>query len=441
VTTGEFPELGRLRAGEVFGGKQHVQDGLLALVMQPHESEGLDVWIAKFSPLPVQLAVEVILQTCAAVAPFHKHGKVLRSLQTANLLCVRRPDGQLRVELSDSTIIEVEASSDEQTKHSQVAVAEVESEAALVTQKRVRGSPKYMSPEQTRDADAVDTRANIWSLGIILFELLTTKLPFEADEPFELTVKVDSFPTPSVRAVRPDVSEGLQAVLDKCLDKRAEQRFGTVAQLAMALRPFAPSHTAPLVRRIVATLAGTRRATPEPETATPEPETAKPGPESVAVLVDASTPLPFELTVKSKKTSFHALAVGAALAVVVLLVFVITSAREEAPRTTVTKPASSSASSNTLVPREQKEISPESSSTERATRDTLPRGALPPMSNKIERRRSDGAARKRFPVTAPTPSPSPRSKVSADPKAAPKDCDPPFYFDANGNRLFKKECV
>jgi serine/threonine-protein kinase len=107
-----------------------------------------------------------------------------------------------------------------------------------------------MSPEQMRSAKDVDARADIWALGMILFELLSGRPAFEADTEMALAIKVTGEPAPPIRAFRPDAPTELEAVISRCLEKDRESRYPNVAELALALAPFAPERSTALIERI-----------------------------------------------------------------------------------------------------------------------------------------------------------------------------------------------
>ena len=100
------------------------------------------------------------------------------------------------------------------------------------------GSPLYMSPEQMRSAKNVDERTDIWALGVILYELLTGRVPFDAESMPELCLKVVQDQPDSPKSLRPEIAEGLSAVVLKCLEKDAKNRFANVAELAASLEPY-----------------------------------------------------------------------------------------------------------------------------------------------------------------------------------------------------------
>jgi eukaryotic-like serine/threonine-protein kinase len=112
------------------------------------------------------------------------------------------------------------------------------------------GSPHYMSPEQIRSTRDVDARADLWSLGVVLFELITGSVPFSATELTPLISEILHAPHRRLRTVQPDAPEALEAVVDRCLSKDPEGRFQSAADLAMALIPFAPKHARSIAEKV-----------------------------------------------------------------------------------------------------------------------------------------------------------------------------------------------
>jgi serine/threonine-protein kinase len=102
------------------------------------------------------------------------------------------------------------------------------------------GSPAYMSPEQVRSTKDVDARADIWSLGAILHELLSGKEPWTGGTSADTFAMILTEPAPPLRTIDPSVDLDLEAVVLRCLEKDPEVRFQTVADLAMALVRFVP---------------------------------------------------------------------------------------------------------------------------------------------------------------------------------------------------------
>ncbi len=213
-------------------------NGAPYMVMEHLDGEDLAAWLKERGALPVEQALEFVLQACVAVADAHALGIVHRDLKPANLFCIRRSDGQLSIKVLDFGISKLT----ERTTTAQ--------RMAFTKTTALMGSPLYMSPEQMRSSKDVDAQTDIWALGVILFELMTGRPPFQADSVTELAIKVNSEPTPAIRTLRPDVTNGLEAVVFKCLEKDRRQRYGNVAELALALLPFAPRRAKASVEQI-----------------------------------------------------------------------------------------------------------------------------------------------------------------------------------------------
>src|SRR5690606_25761694 len=101
------------------------------------------------------------------------------------------------------------------------------------------GSPHYMSPEQMESTAEVDARSDIWSMGVVLYEMLTGQVPFDGPSITALTIKVVQQEPPAMSSFRDDLPEGLEAVVMRCLEKKPDDRHPHVAALAEALAPFA----------------------------------------------------------------------------------------------------------------------------------------------------------------------------------------------------------
>jgi serine/threonine-protein kinase len=176
--------------------------------------------------LPIIEAVEFILQAIEALAEAHAAGVVHRDLKPGNLFLARRADGSRRVKVLDFGI-------SKSLTGSSVEDMSLTKTAALI------GSPLYMAPEQMRSAKDVDTRADIWSLGAMLYEMLTGQSPYTGESIPQLCAALLHDDPISLRQHRPEIPEGLEQVVLRCLMKDRNQRFPTVYDLGRALLPFA----------------------------------------------------------------------------------------------------------------------------------------------------------------------------------------------------------
>ncbi len=217
-----------------------LDNGTPYMVMEFLEGRDLATWLQENGPLPVEQAVDFVLQACVAVADAHGLGIIHRDLKPANLFCTRRSDGRLVIKVVDFGISKVTDS----PHASEPPGLSVTGSAAVV------GSPFYMSPEQVQSAKDVDARTDLWALGVILFELLTGTVPFHGEAFGELAVKIAVQPPASLRAHRPDAPPALDAVIRRCLEKDRDRRYANVAELAVALMPFASKRARALVERV-----------------------------------------------------------------------------------------------------------------------------------------------------------------------------------------------
>src|SRR5262249_31945714 len=121
---------------------------------------------------------------------------------------------------------------------------------AMTKTAAMMGSPLYMSPEQMESARDVDARSDIWAVGVILYQLVTGKVPFHGESLPELCVKIAMYPPQPIRDFLPDAPAGLEQVILKCLEKDRAKRYSNVAELALALLEHAPKEARVSVEKI-----------------------------------------------------------------------------------------------------------------------------------------------------------------------------------------------
>ena len=200
-----------------------LRSGIPYIVMELLEGVDLGALLTSAGPLPAEVVVGYILQGCAGVGEAHARGFVHRDLKPSNLFLTHREDGSALVKVLDFGIAKAVGESD--APHTPV----------VTLTHAVFGSVAYMSPEQIRSAKTVDYRTDVWALGVIAFELLTGRIPFDADTSGGILAAIVADEPPRLRDLRPDVDEALERVVSRCLEKDANRRFSSVADLALAL--------------------------------------------------------------------------------------------------------------------------------------------------------------------------------------------------------------
>ena len=205
-----------------------MEGGLPYMVMEFLDGHDVSQEMQRVGLLAVSDAVDFVLQSLEALAEAHAAGIVHRDLKPANLFLAMRPDGTRIVKVLDFGI-------SKSLFGTSVAEMSLTRTAALI------GSPLYMSPEQMRSAKAVDTRTDIWSLGVMLYEMLTGRPPYTGDSiPALCASLLNDQPVP-MHQLRPEIAPSLEQAVMRCLAKDRQQRFGTVSELARALAPFGSS--------------------------------------------------------------------------------------------------------------------------------------------------------------------------------------------------------
>jgi serine/threonine-protein kinase len=202
-----------------------LENGAPYMVMEFLHGQDLAALIHDRGPIPFPDAVDFVLQACEALAEAHALGIVHRDLKPANLFMITGADGAPCIKVLDFGI-------------SKITKTDSSGDYGMTSTQAVMGSPLYMSPEQMTSSRDVDGRADIWAIGTILFELLTGRPPFLGETMPQLCGMILQEAPPMPRELRPDLPEGLQAVLLRCLEKKRDRRYANVAELASALAPY-----------------------------------------------------------------------------------------------------------------------------------------------------------------------------------------------------------
>lgn len=195
--------------------------------------------------------VRVMRVLCAALDEAHRKNVIHRDLKPGNILFDR--SGELCV--------------------SDFGIAKITEAQTTMTSGAMLGTPAYMSPEQAQ-GEAVDNRSDIYSLGVILFEMLTGRQPYTADTPMGVVVKRLTEPLPHILEYCPDLPPGLQTVIEKTMAKDRRERFQTVMEFAAALEAAAQGMPPEkILQAASATIAAPPALprTPQPSAAATEP--------------------------------------------------------------------------------------------------------------------------------------------------------------------------
>jgi hypothetical protein len=202
-----------------FVGEGH---GVVYFGMPLIDGETLDSLLTREGQLTEHEAARLGAEIADALAEAHAIGLVHRDVKPANVML---QGARRRAMVMDFGIAKAATAKDKLTGTGVVI-----------------GSPHYMSPEQASGSGAVDHRSDIYSLGVVLWQMLAGELPFDAPDSEGILVQHLTKPLPPIRSKRQDVSAPLAAALARCCAKHPEERFQTAAEVAEALRAAAPRH-------------------------------------------------------------------------------------------------------------------------------------------------------------------------------------------------------
>ena len=208
------------------------EDGCPYIEMDRLEGRELYSMRKEAGPLPWERVVPISIQILDALVALHARGVIHRDIKTQNIYLVPTPDGD-RVKLLD------------------LGFAKVEDELKLTSKNHVLGTPFYISPEQYLDPSAVDARADLFSLGVVMFELLTGDWPYAWESKRDLLGKVmkgDLERHPTNR--NPTVPVWVDAIVAKALSHKREDRFASAADMKAALELGPPVGKSGIFKRL-----------------------------------------------------------------------------------------------------------------------------------------------------------------------------------------------
>ncbi len=422
-------DVARLESGEPY------------IVMEYLEGTDLAQKLKREGPLSVSTAATCVIEACAALSEAHAQRIVHRDLKPANLFLAERANGTTCIKVLDFGISKLPDLND------------------MTATSTMMGSPLYMSPEQIASSRDVDARADIWSLGVILHELVSGEPPFAADTMIQLSVKVREEPAPSLSASVKGISPEFDAVVAKCLAKKPTDRYESAAELAGALAPFAGEDGAHLAARLMRMHAADPALRPTKHGQTPpasmrsgevrdEPPASREG--AALGVTPVSAPLAGQVTfaplnttaarvAKGKSTSRWLLALAAsALAGAALFAVRGRTGDGDAPTSATASTASAtlSPSTTTMTPEAPSVAPPASASPKDAPRTTtsasapntvLPREATRPPPRAL-------AARAAAPSTASAPTAEAPSAPTAGATATTPTATQPAPPETTGRR-------
>jgi serine/threonine protein kinase len=199
----------------------NTSDGEFYFVMEYLQGESLSDRLKREKRIPLNQAMSIGAQIADALNASHQQGIIHRDLKPENIFLCHRGANREFVKVLDFGLAKLTQNDQKVTHKTRTG--------------SVMGTPYYMSPEQCEGKTEIDYRADIYSLGVLIFEMLTGKVPFGGEGYGEIIVKHVTMPPPSVRSVVPELPEFMDAIMYRVLAKDRDQRFQTMSELREAL--------------------------------------------------------------------------------------------------------------------------------------------------------------------------------------------------------------
>ena len=200
------------------------ENGIVYLVMEYLRGRTLKALLRSGGPMTLERTVEIVRQVSGALDAAHDEGVVHRDLKSDNIMLQEATGGDW-AKVLDFGIAKIQQT--ERSVH--------ETDPGLTAPNLIIGTPQYMSPEQCSQASDIDARSDIYSFGVIIYEMLAGHVPFSGESPTAIMMRHIQDAPPSVLAERPDLSEGVGRVVARALAKRPADRFQRAGELAAAL--------------------------------------------------------------------------------------------------------------------------------------------------------------------------------------------------------------
>jgi serine/threonine protein kinase len=409
-------------------------DAIPFMVMEHLEGTDLARVLRAAGRLPVDVALEYAIQICEGMAEAHALGVVHRDLKPSNVFVTHQADGTDLIKILDFGVSKWDLP-DRDGEGTQAGL--------------ILGSPKYMAPEQMLTASKVDARADVWSIGALVYQMMIGRSPFDFPTFAQTFAEVVSNrPPPPMASQVPEIPAPLEGAIMRCFERTPEARYQSVAELAGALldavdSPYAAG-TRARIESVLATRGGRDASGMQPSSSSRiriASHTAGPvsvrGPGTTgASMATADVDPPPRLRTSRARIVAGVLAVGAIVFASLAMPAILrdgpkaeppTARAPEVPPQAATPPSSSERPSEDTGP-------PPSASVSSLAEVPGSDGKVPPRAAPLHAHAAPTP--RAAPVVAATTAPS----TARPPEPAKRNCDPPFVLSSDGVRTYKPEC-